>query len=115
MPAHPLADGLSMRRATVGQGKWGEAPRKLDEAITPAEAERRRAQSMAAAERKALRALEPSRVEQLSAARAMVCLLLSSCVPLRVFVCASSWWLSVAVLPVSGMSAELASWAWSVA
>jgi hypothetical protein len=44
----------------------------MDDAVTPAEAERRRAQSRAAAERKALRALEPARVEQLSAARASV-------------------------------------------
>lgn len=56
-----------------GQGKWNDAPpKKAEESLTPAESERRRAQSMAAAERKALRALAPARVDQLTHARTKV-------------------------------------------
>lgn len=57
-----------------GQGKWNDAPpKKPEDATTPAESDRRRTQSMAAAERKALRALEPERIKQLEQARAKVC------------------------------------------
>ena len=53
-------------------GKWNDVPKREDEALTPAETERRRARAMAVAERKELRALDPTRVEQLNASRTRV-------------------------------------------
>ena len=53
-------------------GKWNDVPKKEEEALTPAETERRRARAMAVAERKELRTLDPARVEQLNASRTRV-------------------------------------------
>ncbi len=78
-------------------GKWNDAPKRgtsrsllllnrsiyrslltpgalliEEEALTPAETERRRVRAMAVAERKELRALDPARIEQLNASRTRV-------------------------------------------
>ena len=53
-------------------GKWNDVPKREEEALTPAETERRRARAMSIAERKELRALDPARVEQLNASRTRV-------------------------------------------